>query len=171
MDTFSSHLSGSGVLCMAEVDTPVELMDCPMMVGYGACNMSMVGECRVRQMADFLIKESGNDWARIVPGACPFMNTDTCCYKSRPPVSNGRNCLIALLNVYYRDLMYQAVFGGGCPLRTFWHNLMSHGSGRDAEKRFYVKHSHATDDNEGLFWSISTVDPFPNNEDVPSDIV
>lgn len=169
LDTFSSHLSESGVLCMAEVDTPISLMDCPERIGERACDSDMKGMCRVKQMADFLCKESNNSYARISPG-CPLVSGKGCACKRGTPFASERDCSISLSNAYYRDLMYQAVFGGGRLLSTTMDNLTSHAGGREAEKMFYVKHSQAPDENgdgEGLFYAISTVRPLPPKDDIP----
>lgn len=169
LDTFVSCLNGDGILCMADVDMLVQLMECPMMVGSRACDPNMMGSCCVKQMADFLTVESKNGLAQII-GECPLVCGKPCVCKRGTPFAFWRDCAISLSGVYYRDLMYQAVFGGGRPLSTSWHNLTSHASGRDTEKRFYVKHSHALDgkgDGEGLFYAISTVRPLPPNDDIP----
>ena len=169
LDTFVSCLNGDGVLCMADVDMLVQLMECPTMVGSRACDPNMMGNCCVKQMADFLMVESKNGLAQII-WDCPLVCGKRCVCNRGTPFASGRDCSIVLSYVYYRDLMYQAVFGGGGSLCTCCHNLMSHGSGRDAEKRFYVQHSHALDgngDSEGLFYAISSVRPLPTDDDLP----
>ncbi len=168
-ETFSSCLNANGILCMADVDMPVQLMDCPTMAGFRACDLNMMGNCYVKQIADFLREESKNGLAQIT-GACPLVCGKRCACNRGTPFAIGRDCSISLSYIYYRDLMYQAVFGGGWTLGTSCHNLMSHGSGRDAKKRFFVKHSHAlaeNGDSEGLFYAISTVISQPPNEDLP----
>ena len=166
---FSSCLNANGILCMADVDMSVQLMDCPSMLGGRACDPNMKGSCYVMQMANFLCEESKNGLAKIT-GDCPLACGKRCVCNRGTPFAFGRDCSILLSYVYYRDLMYQAVFEGGGSLCTCCHNLMSHGSGRDAEKRFYVKHSHALEGNgdcEGLFYAISTVRPLPPDDDLP----
>ena len=168
-DAFISCLNGDGILCMADVDMPVQLMECPMLAGFRACDPNMMGTCCVKQMADFLCAESKNKMANVV-GNCPLVCGKRCVCNRGVSFVFGRDCSISLSYVYYRDLMYQAVFGCGWPLSTSCHNLKSHGGGRDAEKRFFVKHSHAHDgdgDSEGLFYAISTVIPLPPNDDLP----
>lgn len=170
LDTFSSHLSDSGVLCMAEVDTPVELMDCPERIGERACDPGMEGRCHVRELLKFLYEESKNGIATVNGKCCRTQGAVCSCLRNSPfAMIQDRACALQLSKVFYRDFMSQAALKW--PFMTEYHNFESYWGGREQEKRFYITHSNATDDNEGLFWSISTVHPFPNNEDVPSDIV
>ena len=170
LDTFSSHLSESGVLCMAEVDTPVELMDCPERIGERACDPGMEGRCHVRELLKFLYEESKNGIATVNGKCCRTQGAVCSCLRNSPfAMIQDRACALQLSKVFYRDFMSQAALKW--PFMTEYHNFESYWGGREQEKRFYITHSNATDDNEGLFWSISTVHPFPNNEDVPSDIV
>lgn len=165
-EAFSSCLNANGILCMADVDTQVQLMDCPTTAGFRACDPNMMGSCVVKQMADFLYKESNNSYAQISPG-CPLVSGKRCVCNRGTPF--GRNCAISLSGAYYRDLMYQAVSGGGRQLSTS-DNLKSHARGREAEKIFYVEHSQVPDgkvDDEGLFFAISTVRPLPPKDDIP----
>lgn len=169
VDVFSSHLDESGVLCMAEVDTPIELMDCPEMIGERACDSGVSGRCHVLELLKFLYIESKNGNAMVNGKCCRTQGAVCTCLRNGPfAMLQNRACALRLTNVYYRDFMSQAVLRW--PFMTT-HNLDSYWGGKEQEKRFYVTHSSAADDNEGLFWSISTVHPFPNNEDLPSDLM
>lgn len=169
LDTFCSHLSDGGILCMAEVDTPVSLMECPERIGERACDPGMEGRCHVRELLKFLYEESNNKIA-TVNGKCRRTQGAVCiCVRNSSfAMFQDRACALQLTKVFYRDFMSQAALRR--PFMSI-HNFESYWSGREQEKRFYITHSNATDDNEGLFWSISTVHPFPNNEDLPLDIM
>lgn len=166
-DIFSQCLVENGIICIADVDMPVQLMDCPTTGIVRACDSGAQRSCFVKQMAEFLSAASGNNWA-MAQGNCPLVNGQPCSCNRGTPFGFGRDCSLTLSYVFYRDLMWQAVFNG--KFLVLCHNLDAHGAGKEREKRFYVKHSRASigdGDSEGLFWAISSRKPYLDNGDLP----
>lgn len=162
-DTFVQKLGERGVLCVADLSTTVDLMECSIQNAASmSCGMNAFGRCQVKQMADYLCQASGNDRASCV-GDCLLGGRAECHNGMMMP--EQRRCGISLANVYYRDLMRQAFFVPW--LDSLHNNFNANRLGADNEKTFYVDHSQTLGDEEGLFWVISLTKHVVTNANVP----
>ena len=146
------YISDDGIACIADLATTIKLMDCPRCGGEGVGCAEMLGRgCRVKEVAEFLVGESNNNWAKVL-GECAHKVGENCPFGYGGVVPESRVCPIKLSNVYYRDLIRSATFDPN--FRLVHDNLDANRLGHEAEKTFYVSHSKASNDESHLFWAI-----------------